>query len=348
MELHTLGVDGGYTQKDVTEAARVLTGWSVYPMGVYRNKEEQLKRLGRDSLKQEGFVHKGDFVFYPARHDKGDKTVLGVHFPANGGYEEGVNLLSMLAHSKATAAFICRKLAVRFVSDAPPESLVNKMVTTFIKKDGDIREVLMTMVTAPEFWAQDAVRSKTKSPFELAISTVRTLNINVARPNQLFKWIDRMGEKIYYYQAPTGFPDNGQYWINSGALLNRMNFGLAIATGRIPGVQPDLLGINNGHEPESVASALSIYGNLLMPERDLAPTIKRITPMINEPDLLQKVSAAADKAQPEPTNAKMDDQGSSEFVAAEREKPAIKKKEDATLLAREVGVLIGSPEFQRR
>ena len=149
------------------------------------------------------------------------------------------------------------------------------------------------MVTAPEFWSKDVLREKTKSPFELAISTVRSTGAEIEAPYQLYQWINKMGQKIYNYQAPTGFPDKGQYWINSGSLLNRMNFGLALASGRIPGVKLNLLALNKNHEPESAEAALKTYSRLLLPERNVDETIKRLTPMLNDPDLIQKVDQAA-------------------------------------------------------
>jgi len=274
MELHTLGVDGGYTQEDVTQAAKVLTGWTV---------------------------RQGDFLFAPQRHDGSGKLVLGKRFGPDGGYEEGEQLLDMLAHHPSTAHFISRKIAIRFVSDDPPATLVNKMTKTFKDKDGDIREVLLTMVSAPEFWSSAAIREKTKSPFELAMGAVRSLRAHVNQPFQLYNWVTRMGEKMYFYQAPTGFPDKGQFWINTGSLLNRMNFGLALATGRIPGLSFDLAVLNNNHEPESAQAALETYCRIIMPERDLDQTIRRLTPMLTDPTE-----------------------------------------------ARVVGIIIGSPEYQRR
>jgi uncharacterized protein (DUF1800 family) len=237
MELHTLGVDGGYTQQDVTQAARVLTGWTVYPMN--ENAQRFINRFSPDQLARRGFVHEGDFLFNANRHDRGEKTVLGRVFPAGSGFEEGVELLDMLAHHPSTARFVSRKIAVRFVSDDPPHSLIDKMAKTFLEKDGDIRQVLITMVTAPEFWSPAAVKEKMKSPFELAIGAVRGLHADIDQPYPLYNWITRMGEKKYYYQAPTGFPDKGVYWINTGSLLNRMNFGLALAEGKVPGVKVD-------------------------------------------------------------------------------------------------------------
>jgi uncharacterized protein (DUF1800 family) len=325
MELHTLGVDGGYTQRDVTEAARVLTGWGVYPMGQFAKGGAGAVRLAKftdEQIARRGFVHEGDFFFNANRHDKGEKVVLGRVFPAGGGYEEGVTLLSLLAHQPATARFVCRKIAVRFVSDDPPALLVDKMAKTFVERNGDIRQVLLTMVQAPEFWSPAALREKTKSPFELAIGAVRGLNGDIRQPLPLFNWVTRMGEKKYYYQAPTGFPDRGNYWINTGSLLNRMNFGLALAAGRVPGIQVDLLALNSGHEPESAVAALAIYGKLLLPERDLAATEKRLTPMLTDKGLVQKVNDAA--SEPTAVNG------------------------ETSMLAQAVGIIIGSPEFQRR
>ncbi|NIJ55052.1 DUF1800 domain-containing protein [Dyadobacter arcticus] len=247
MELHTLGVDGGYTQQDVTEAARILTGWTVYPLdsNAYgKMVQKRLERMDRNQAK--GYVRIGDFLFTPNRHDAGEKQVLGQKFGKVEGYQEGVKLLAMLANHPSTARFICKKLAVRFVSDNPPQSLLDKMVHTFQTKDGSIAAVLTTMVYAPEFWDKKAVGVKTKSPFELVISAVRGLDAEIRQPYQLYTWASKIGQNIYHYQAPTGFPDYAGYWINTGALLNRINFGLAIESGKIPGVKANPAGISVG------------------------------------------------------------------------------------------------------
>lgn len=354
MELHTLGVDGGYTQADVTEAARILTGWTIYPMqddaGGARVKT-MLDQTAANKQKAKGFVRDGDFLFIPGRHDDGAKTVLGQRYKTGGGYEEGVHLLKMLAHHQSTASFICRKIAVRFVNDNPSKSLVDKMTRTFKEKDGEIKQVLITMVTSPEFWDEAAVREKTKSPFELAIGAVRSLQAVVNQPFQLFNWIDRMGQKMYYYQAPTGFPDKAQYWINTGSLLNRMNFGLALATGRIPGITFDLLALNNNHEPESAEDALRTYSQLMMPERNVEETIKRVVPLLNDPNLSKKVNkAAGDTDMTQKENEEMDD------ITPLADKENIEETglalQDSKIsgykLSQVIGIIIGSPEFQRR
>lgn len=358
MELHTLGVDGGYTQTDVTQAARVLTGWTIFPVQPDAPAAKQYERQGEDKMKELGFVHDGDFLFAANNHDTGEKHVLGSDFPEGGGYDEGLKLIHILATHPSTAKFISKKLAVRFVSDNPPQSLIDKMAKTFIDTKGDIREVLITMVTSPEFWSKDAVREKTKSPFDLAISATRSVNAKIDAPYQLYNWINRMGEKIYYYQAPTGFPDKGQYWINTGSLLNRMNFGLALASQRIPGVRFNLAELNNNHEPESADAALKIYSKLLLPGRNVDETIKRLTPMLNDPALSEKLNDAANRMTPN-----QDMNGNSDMMKGRNNQDGLKntinKKGDFkgpmqtttgnnTMLAQVVGIIIGSPEFQRK
>ncbi len=366
MELHTLGVDGGYTQNDVTEAARVLTGWTVYPLdglGPSKFARKLIDKFGEDNLVKRGYVHNGDFFFALNRHDDKEKTVLGKTFTAGGGYDEGVQLLMLLAHHPSTAAFISKKIATRFVSDAAPRSLVDKMAASFIKNDGDIKQVLITMVSSPEFWAREALREKTKSPFELVISTIRGLNAGIEQPFLLYQWVSKMGQQLYYYQAPTGFPDKGQYWINTGSLLNRMKFGLAFAAQKIPGVSFNLAALNHNREPESAMAALVTYSNILMPERNLDASIKRLEPMINDPSLLQKVDAAAEKNTG--INNRSDNGNNDEMMETagvkkmnERRREPMNKKDSGkeispkegnnTMLAQVVGVIIGSPEFQRR
>lgn len=367
MELHTLGVDGGYTQSDVTQAARVLTGWTIYPMSD-KGYGSQMKRLadnaGNAGLEKRGFVRDGDFLFAAPRHDTKEKVVLGKKFKSGGGYEEGVELLTMLAHHPSTAKFISKKLAVRFVNDNPSPKLVDRMAKAFSESKGDIKAVLITMVSSPEFWSKEALREKTKSPFELAISALRSLDAEVTAPYQLYTWITKMGQKMYYYQAPTGFPDKGQYWINTGSLLNRMNFGLTLASQRIPGVKFNLAALNSNREPESAEAALIAYGKIFMPERDLNATIKRLNPMLNDPALSTKIDEAAAKASPPEEMAAMvnedalitDDKATAEKMKERFTKKAAKNTLSAmqsssgnnSMLAQVVGVIIGSPEFQRK
>jgi uncharacterized protein (DUF1800 family) len=358
MELHTLGVDGGYTQQDVTEAARVLTGWTVYPLtdyGQYGQMKKIIEKIGEDKLAKAGFVHEGDFLFAMNRHDSKSKKVLGKTYNG-GGYEEGVALLQMLAQHPSTAKFISKKLATRFIADNPPQSVVDKMTKKFLETKGDIKQVLIAMVSAPEFWSKQALREKTKSPFEYAVSSLRSLNASITDPKQVNNWITKMGQKIYFYQAPTGFPDRAQYWINTGSLLNRMNFGLALASKQIKGVDVDLAALNHHREPESAEVALKTYAAILLPQRNLESTIKRLTPLINDPSINTKISEAANKTAANKTiDAAVDSNEMMMDEKMEKQKDKIKKDEPGQhptghhpMLAQVVGIIIGSPEFQRK
>lgn len=328
MELHTMGVDGGYTQADVTAVARALTGWTVMPLAKDAPARNLLERLNPEQLKKRGFVLQGDFLFRADQHDNEPKIILNKNFPANGGYQEGLDVLNMLAEHPSTAKFICTKLATRFVSDTPSAALVKTMVKTFLSTDGDIKAVLRTMVQDPAFWKKSVSHEKIKSPFEMVISAVRATNAQVIQPFQLFNWCTKMGQRFYYYQAPTGFPDRASNWINTGALLNRMNFGLAFASQKIPGVRMDLAALNNYHEPESAIDALTVYSNILLPQRDHAANIKRLIPLVNDEAVEEKISKAAtvDKA----TEQMILDKGTK------------------NMLSQVVGIIIGSPEFQRK
>lgn len=357
MELHTMGVDGGYSQTDVTQAARILTGWSLNPAieyGIKPKRQPNEKRLERM-----GFVYDDNFLFAANKHDKGEKKVLGVTFPAGGGYEEGVKLIHLLSTHPSTAKFIAKKLAIRFVSDAPSQSLIDKMAKTFLEKEGDIKEVLITMVSAPEFWSKNSLREKTKSPFEVAISAIRATDAKVVAPIQVYQWIAKMGQRLYNYQAPTGFPDRGQYWINTGSLLNRMNFGLAFASNRIPGVKVDLMALNQRREPESAEEALKVYSKILLPERNIEETVKRLTPLLNDPELQKKVDDAAVKTDSYKSAVQEDDddemmpgkkgKGAKKIGGKKNGEPQITlAKGNNSMLGQVVGIIIGSPEFQRR
>lgn len=357
MELHTLGVDGGYTQQDVTEAARVLTGWTIFPAneeGPGKQIRKMIDQVGEERLARVGFVHQGDFLFAMSRHDNKEKSVLGHQFPAGHGYDEGLALIDMLARHQSTARFISRKIAVRFVNDDPPASLVNKLSDTYIKQDGDISEVLKTLVSSPEFWSDSARAEKTRSPFELAMAAVRALHAEIKAPYPLYTYISKMGQKLYYYQAPTGFPDKGSFWINAGSLLNRMNFGMDLATQRIPGVRLDLAKLNDDHEPESAAAALGTYASMFLPERDLAQTMKRLTPLVNDPKIQEKLQKAyPDKQDPDTmSDEELMDEATGQSVLSvpgrKKERGLILQAGKNDMLSQVAGIIIGSPEFQRR
>lgn len=353
MELHTMGVDGGYTQQDVTQVARALTGWSVKPLSK-DGPAAQLMQVAAPAIRNAGKdnISIGDFLFRANRHDEGEKTILGKTYPANGGYQEGVQVLQQLAAHPATATFICKKLAIRFVKDTPTTRLVDQMSATFIKTGGNIRAVLVTMVNHPDFWEPAALREKVKSPFEFAISAIRATDAEVLQPFQINNWITKMGQRLYYYAAPTGFPDRANFWINTGSLLNRMNFGMAFATGKIPGVKLDVSALNDHHEPASAEEALQVYSHLLLPQRDQAENIRRLTTLLNENGLEEKIQQAASKQMPSPISA------DSEEMVMDKKQPARRNAADnrnmdampgnAGMLQQITGIIIGSPEFQRR
>jgi uncharacterized protein (DUF1800 family) len=357
MELHTLGVDGGYTQQDVIEVARAFTGWSVVPAGPARQRIEQ--RLARaDRVGGLGFRQEGEFLFRADVHDSGAKTVLGHRLPAGRGVEDGEQVLDLLAAQPATARHLASQLAVRFVSDHPPQALVDRLAKVYLTTGGDVRALVRAIAESPEFWSRDALHAKIKSPFELAASAVRALGGEVEEPRATIEWIGRIGEPLYAYQAPTGYPDRAEAWVNTGSLLNRMNFGLQLAAGRVRGVEVDLPALTGGREPESREQALAVYAGLLMPGRDLASTLKLLQPMIAKPDLARRVDEAAPPASAVSTTGAAGSPGSDNEMAAdldaserpvrERARAAGRPAQPPDQIAQVVGVILGSPEFQRR
>jgi len=213
LELHTLGVDGGYTQTDVIEVARCFTGWTIAN-----------PRKG------------GGFEYNDKVHDKGRKIVLGHVIPAGGGMNDGLQVLQMLAQHPSTAHFISLQLARRFVADDPPPSLVNRMAQAFSKSGGDLRQVMETMLASPEFWSQGAYRAKIKTPFELVVSTARATNASIESAFVLGNELQKLGEPLYRKIEPTGYSSSNAEWISTAALLERMNFAVALTHNRIPGV----------------------------------------------------------------------------------------------------------------
>jgi uncharacterized protein (DUF1800 family) len=291
MELHTVGVDTGYTQQDVIEMARCLTGWTV-------------REPRRDP----------DFVFRPEFHAEGKKVVMG-HTFNDGGEKDGENALKMLAADPHTARFISTELARHFVSDAPPPALVNRMTKEYESSGGDIRSVMKAMIYSPEFWSKQTYRAKVKTPFELVSSTARALNADVTVSLPLTQWVGRMGEPLFLCQPPTGYSDKSETWVNTGALLNRLNFALAFANGRLAGTSVDLgtmFGDNASKDPEAaLARAVDLFlGGQIDPA-----TRQTLEGQLSDPQVLQ---------------AKLDD--------------PVKQVNEGLLS----GLVLGTPEFQRR
>jgi uncharacterized protein (DUF1800 family) len=298
MELHTLGVDGGYTQRDIIEVARALTGWTMNP------------RVA------------AEFVFRPEIHDAGQKVVLGHVLPAGRGIADGEAVLDIVARHPATAHFIALKLATRFVSDAPPPALVARAAQTFLETGGDIREVVRTIVTSPEFFSRNAYRSKVKSPFELVASALRAVGAQPDTTMRSAQIVGFLGAPIFGHQAPNGWPETGEAWMNSGAILNRINFGLGLAAGHFPGAslaqwsETELLE-NATRDQQVDAVVLAFFGGQASP--DSRQILKS-----GENPLAAKRAATVN-----PDNAKG-------------------QQVQLHGLAEVVGLAIGAPEFQRR
>ncbi|MEP7118876.1 MAG: DUF1800 domain-containing protein [Acidobacteriota bacterium] len=234
MELHTLGVEGGYTQKDVVDVARAFTGWTMRP--------------------REGT----GFMFVAARHDRGEKHVLGHVIKAGGDRSDGEQVLDILAAHPSTARFIAFKLAQRFISDTPPPAVVSRAAAVFRATHGDLREVVRAIVTAPEFFAPPAYRATVKTPLEFVASALRATGTDVRRAQPLVKTLRDLGMPLYFCQPPTGYDQTADAWVSSGLLVGRMNFALALAGGRLGGVTTP-----QGEDPDLDAVRARLVAGLL-------------------------------------------------------------------------------------
>jgi uncharacterized protein (DUF1800 family) len=243
LELHTLGVDGGYTQQDVIDVARIFTGWGI-------------------TRPQEG----GDFQFHDWAHDRGEKHVLGVRFPEGHGQDEGIRLLKLLASQPATMHHVSQALCQRFVNDDPPDGCVDDAIGAWKRSYGDVREMLRAIVHGADFWAATNVRAKVKTPLEFVVSAARAVAAEPDTTPRLAQLVARLGEPLYLHVAPDGYPEREAAWVNSGALLDRMNAAVALAAGRLPGVVVNLdaiVGATAGAEPLIAAADREILGGTM-------------------------------------------------------------------------------------
>jgi uncharacterized protein (DUF1800 family) len=291
MELHTVGVDAGYTQQDVIQMAECLTGWTI-------------KEPRKDPV----------YNFDEKIHAEGKKVVMG-HTFNYGGEKDGEEALKMLAAQPATAEFISTKLARHFVSDNPPQPLVDRMAKTYRSTGGDIRAVLHTMIYSPEFWSREAYRSKMKTPFELVASTARALNAEVTITLPLTNWVNRMGEPLFLCQPPTGYSDKAETWVNTGALLNRLNFALAFAGDKMGGATTDLTNMLGEDSAKDAEVALKKSIDLFLDGQIADTTRQTLESRLNDPQIRR---------------ASLDDQT---------------QNVNEGLIA---GLVLGTPEFQRR
>jgi len=347
MELHTLGVDGGYTQKDVQEVARCFTGWTILaPRGGAAAAQAMMNGPRADMLRENA----GRFFFNQRAHDDGEKIVLGHKIPAGGGIKDGEMVLDILAHHPATAKFIATKLVRHFVSDNPSAALVDRVAATFTKTDGDIRETLRTIFLSPEFNSPEAYRAKVKRPFELAISAIRTLGGETTGGPQLHQWIARMGEPLYGFQTPNGYSDTAESWVNTGGLLERLNFGLMLASNRIPGTRVDLNRFVAGNNAATdKRQVMNRFLDLIVAGEISDKTKEALLKQLDEQAPL--VIPAISSVQRE-SNAAMpgDSMDSREQQQPLRQRQQLARA-DANItdpLTKIVGLILGSPEFQRQ
>jgi uncharacterized protein (DUF1800 family) len=300
LELHTLSVNGGYSQRDVTEVAKVFTGWTI-----------DKPAAG------------GGFKFDPRMHEPGTKIVLGRRVKENG-EREGLEVLHRLAASPRTAHFISLKLAERFVSDDPPQALVDRMTKTFLKKKGDIREVLFTLFHSPEFWDDASYRAKVKTPLEFVASAVRATGAEVDDALPLTRQLNNMGMPLYGAQPPTGYSMKAETWVSSSALLNRMNFALALTNGKIRGVKVDAAQLTGEDRTlDSLATLSSLEARLI---------VGGVSKQTHD-------SIATQIEDAKQNNVKGDHKGGG------RKPDGATRPGDINMIA---GLLLGSPEFQRR
>jgi len=336
MELHTIGVDGGYTQGDVIAAARAFTGWSI------------------DRPNQGGA-----FIFRPAMHDAGVKVFLGDTLRAGRGIEDGEQVLDILAHGPATAHFIAAKLVRRFVSDSPPPALVDRAAATFMHTDGDIRETLRTILTSSEFFSREAYKAKVKTPFELVVSALRATGAAPDTTPRTAQLIARLGEPLFGHRDPNGWPETGDAWINTGSILNRINFGLAFAAGRLPGVSLARWARESGLDTLPRAAQVdAVIGALLGGEA--SPDTRKVLVQGVNPLLANASPASRDSAQVEgemtndpamgadSTTRPMASSDGSPTQRPQARRDPLATPTDLKGFEQLVGLALGAPEFQRR
>ena len=337
MELHTLGVDGGYTQKDVQEVARCFTGWTIFQP---RGGAAALNAIMGDGARRNA----GTFFFNARAHDDGEKVVLGHKIPGGGGIKDGLMVLEILAHHPSTAKFIATKLVRHFVSDEPPASLVDRVAATYTKTDGDIREMLRTIFFSNEFNSPEAYRVKVKRPFELVISAIRTVGADTNGGPGTHQWLQRMGEPLYGFITPNGYSDTAESWVNTGGLLERMNFALALASNRIPGTRVNLakLSGNLGTSEADKTKLMDQFLNTILGGDISNATRETLLKQLDQPTVVSIPTPGQRPAE------RQDDMGQME---GPDQMPRQRPRVEATIndpVTKVVGLILGTPEFQHQ
>jgi uncharacterized protein (DUF1800 family) len=317
MELHTLGVDGGYTQKDVQEVARCLTGWTI-----------------------DRPFQGGGFVFRPWMHDTGAKTVLGVSITAGGGISDAIQVIDILSRHPSTARFISKKLCQRFVSDDPPPQLVERVAQVFLKTGGDIREVVRSILTSPEFNSPGVFRAKVKSPLELAASAIRAVDGDTNGAPALHEWLRRMGEPLYQYAFPTGYKETSESWVNTGVFFNRINFAVAFANGQINGTSYESARLVSNDAASNLEQLTSQLAPMIVHTELSAESRRAVLAGLAE-------QSPASPQPPKPAEAKpaVASVATPTMIAVKAGAPDAASRKR---IAQAIGLLFGTTEFQRR
>ncbi|MDQ3130586.1 MAG: DUF1800 domain-containing protein, partial [Acidobacteriota bacterium] len=348
MELHTLGVDGGYTQKDIVEVARSFTGWTIADPRGYRSaaaseikggENRRLNRLQRQMGVPED-IESGEFYFNEKWHENGEKVVLGQKIN-EGGMKDGLKVVDVLVAHPSTAKFIARKLAVKFVNDNPNEALVGRVAQAFQKSGGDIKTTLRALFNDKEFYAPENYRAKIKTPFELLASSLRALDADVKTSPALVGLLGKMGEPLYGYIAPTGYPDTAEDWVNTGALLERMNFAVALASNRIPQTKVNLAKFEAKSKQEILNKAV---GEILEGEIS-ASTRTMLLKQIEQPLPEVKLAAETDEMAMEMPMMEGGNGGGRRGMGGQVRLLAPSGNAEVFKV---VGLILGSPDFQRQ
>ncbi|MGI8884579.1 MAG: DUF1800 domain-containing protein [Pyrinomonadaceae bacterium] len=348
MELHTLGVDGGYTQKDIVEVARSFTGWTIADPRGYRSaaaseikggENRRLNRLQRQ-MGVPADIESGEFYFNEKWHDSGEKVVLGQKIN-EGGMKDGLKVVDVLAAHPSTAKFIARKLAVKFVNDNPNEALVTRVAQAFQKSGGDIKTTLRALFNDKEFYAPENYRAKIKTPFELLASSLRALDADVKTSPALVGLLGKMGEPLYGYIAPTGYPDTAEDWVNTGALLERMNFAVALASNRIPQTKVNLAKFEAKSKQEILNKAV---GEILEGEIS-ASTRTMLLKQLEQPLPEVKLAAETDEMAMEMPMMEGGNGGGRRGMGGQVRLLAPSGNAEVFKV---VGLILGSPDFQRQ
>ncbi len=345
MELHTMGVDSGYTQKDIVEVARAFTGWTIADPRGYRRaaaneikdvENRQIERLQRMAGVPDD-IESGEFYFNERWHDREAKTVLGQKVN-EGGMKDGLKVIDILVKHPATAKFIARKLAVKFVSDTPSEKLVNRVASAFSKSNGDIKTTLRAIFDDDEFFAPATYRAKIKTPFELAISSIRTIGAETNGSPAILAMLNKLGEVPYGYQAPTGYPDTAEDWVNTGALLERLNFAVALSSNQIPGTRVDLKRFEAKDKSEIMNKAIAA-----VLDNDLSPTTRStLIKQVEQPLPEAKAGPEPDDVVDVPNTRQPGQQG-----GRGRQARLLPPSGNPDVF-KVVSLVLGTPEFQRQ